>query len=241
MSPHLTDPDATERFTCPRCGAFSHHIRSTLKMDAKSGQSNYARPFNDEKGWFEARGTLIHLLPSAGPMPQWYATLCVSCNSPSVWRGGSLIFPRASTAPQPHVDMPEDAKALYEEARAVLIDSRRASAALARAALEAFLKSRDEQPSRRNLQIRIGELKDQISDSLWQVLTALRIVGNDALHGGEDGLVYLYLSNEDADMAEAFFGALNQLVEELVTVPRRAAELYNMIPEAKREAAERAR
>lgn len=210
-------------------------------MDAKNGQSNYPRSFNDESGWYEARGTVIHLLPSAGPTPQWFATLCVSCNSPSVWRDGSLVFPRTSTAPRPHVDMPDDAKALYEEARAVLVDSRRAAAALARAALEAFLKSRDEQPSHRNLQVRVGELKDRISGSLWQVLTALRIVGNDALHGGEDGLVYLYLSNEDADMAEAFFGALNQLVEELVTVPQRAAELYGMIPEAKREAAERAK
>lgn len=209
-------------------------------MDVKNGQSTFPRTFNDGASWYTVEGTEVRLTTPYTPEPQWSVTVCVSCNSPSVWREGALVFPRASTAPGPHVDMPDEAKELYEEARAVLMDSRRAAAALARAALESFLKSRDEQPSHRNLQTRVGELRDQISGSLWQVLTALRIVGNDSLHGGEDGLVYLYLSNEDADLAEAFFGALNQLVEELVTVPARAAELYGMIPEAKREAAERA-
>lgn len=229
----------TERFDCPRCGAFSHHVRSVLRMHVRVPQGTATRPFNDLRGTYSVTGTEVRSMGTSHE--QWTATVCVSCTVPSVWRDSQLVYPRGSTVPGPHPDMPELARELYEEASAVLPDSRRAAAALARAALESFLKSREVSPSRKNLQSRIADLKDQVSHSLWQVLTALRVVGNDALHGEDDEIVRLYLSGDDADMAETFFGALNALVEELVTAPKRAADLYAKIPEAKRDAAERAR
>lgn len=125
------------------------------------------------------------------------------------------------------------------EAAQVLPHSRRAAAALARASLEAFLREADTEPGRKNLQVRIGELKAQINPALWKVLTALRVVGNDSLHGDSDELIALYLHGEPAEVVEPFFSAINALVEELITQPRKADELYGLIPITKREAAER--
>ncbi len=136
--------------------------------------------------------------------------------------------------------MPGAARELFDEARLVLSESRRAAAALARASLEALLKHQFPESQAKNLQTRIGELESKVNSSLWRVLTALRVVGNDSLHGDHDDLVVMYLTGDAAEVVEPFFGAINALVEELITQPRKADELYNLIPPAKREAAERA-
>ena len=209
--------------------------------DVRRGQSTVHRNLSDYEGWYTVRGTDIHLANAGDPPAQWTTTVCTSCELPSVWRSDDLVFPGAVTSVPPHPDMPTTARTLYEEAALVLPHSRRAAAALARAALESFLKSQDASGSRKNLQVRIGELDGRINLGLWKVLTALRIVGNDSLHDEADDLVVLYLSDEQFDPAELLFGALNALVEELITQPRKADALYQMIPEAKREAAERAR
>lgn len=201
-----------------------------------SGQAH--QQFSDIGGAVYLEGTLIRRV--SGPIgPVWTTTVCASCNVPSVWRGNQLIFPLDSQAPPPHPDMPPAALELYMEAAQVLPHSRRAAAALARASLEAFLREADTEPGRKNLQVRIGELKAQINPALWKVLTALRVVGNDSLHGDSDELIALYLHGEPAEVVEPFFSAINALVEELITQPRKADELYGLIPITKREAAER--
>jgi len=231
--------ESTSRFACPRCGAFSHHVRGALLMVAKSGQATFGRSFSDKPGVYFIEGTAINL-PGSTPPTQWTATVCAACNQASVWREDALVYPAASTAARPHPEMPSAARGLYEEASAVLPHSRRAAAALARAALESLLKELDESGGHKNLQTRIGELQGKVNASLWQVLTALRVVGNDSLHGDEDDLVILYLEGDAAEVVEPFFGAINALVEELITQPRKAQELYALIPQAKRDAAERA-
>lgn len=234
-----TSSDDSTRFSCPRCQAFSYHVRGELSLLAHSGNGQVYTGFSDIGESFYVEGTRIRTRrPVAQPI--WSVTLCASCNAPSVWRGMQLIFPMESEAPAPHPDMPEEAKELYVEAAQVLPHSRRAAAALARASLEAFLRETDSETNRKNLQARIAELKNQINPALWKVLTALRVVGNDSLHGDGDELIALYLHGEVAEVVEPFFGAINALVEELITQPRKADELYELIPSAKREAAERA-
>ncbi|WP_430645142.1 DUF4145 domain-containing protein [Agromyces sp. GXS1127] len=231
--------ESTERFTCPRCRAYSHHVRESLTVAAWSGTYKTSFMFNDGPGAFRVDGTGVK---SAGPGTgsDWDVTVCASCNLPSVWRGEQLLYPRSSTIPASHPEMPQAARSLYDEARQVFPDSRRASAALARAALESLLLETDQSGRKKNLQTRIGELKGKVNEPLWQVLTAPRILGNDSLHGGEDDLVVLYLDGNDAEIVEAIFGAVNALVEELITQPRKARALYELIPEAKRSAAEEA-
>lgn len=156
-----------------------------------------------------------------------------------MWRGDALLFPAGSTVDPPHPDMPSLASELYSEAREVLPISRRAAAALARASLEALLRELDTQSQGKRLDDLIAELRTRIGKTLWQLLTALRVVGNDALHSDSDGLVVLFL-NGDRDVAvEPLFGAINEIVEQVVTQPAKANQLYAMIPEGKRATAER--
>lgn len=241
MSTNEVD-DVPARFICSHCGAFAHHVRRPLRVRAYTapvqGRRSYDYPnFADDA--FEVAGTDIRT--DFRPEPQWVMSLCSSCSRASVWRDGGLIFPSVHVdVPRAHADMPDAARTLYDEAAAVLPLSRRASAALARAAMEALLKELAPENGRPNLQNRLGVLQDRINPALWRVLTALRVVGNDALHGDEDDLVVMYLTGDVAETVEPFFGAINALVEELVTQPKRAEDLYNLIPESKRLAAERA-
>ncbi|AWB88752.1 DUF4145 domain-containing protein [Salinibacterium hongtaonis] len=233
-----------DRFACPydACRAFSYHIRQDLKITAQVARMQTTVELRDESHIFSVSGTNIVAASSGVSGPKWTATLCPSCERMAVWRDSELIFPRTTVGvPAPHPDMPDAARQLYREAAAVLAGSRRAAAALARAALESLLKEVDLEPSqRRDLNTRVGELRGRINDGLWKVLTALRVVGNDALHSDDDDLITVYLSDEDGELAETFFGAINELVEELITRPKRSDELYALIPETKREAAERA-
>lgn len=253
---HYEDPAARDRALqsqdCPHCGKQAHQLIATPRILMLSPESlTYA--LVDEPEWFEPSGASVvaadwrfeaegdDMWDPYLPGAQWQATLCAACKRVSVWREGLLVFPgTARLAVTAHPDMPEQAAQLFNEAAAVLAGSRRAAAALARAALEALLKAMDDNPKRRDLNTRIGELKDRLNPSLWQVLTALRVVGNDALHSEDGELVALYLSDDAGELADMFLAAINELVEELITRPKRAAEIYAMLSENKREAAERA-
>jgi len=243
--------DAAQSGACPFCGKMAHQILATPRILANEGTE--ANALADDEGWFVAKGASVvaadwrnaaeadvmwdqHIANAV-----WQAALCAACKRVSVWREGTLMFPRTSRGVvAAHRDMPDAAATLFNEAGAVLDGSRRAAAALGRAALEALLKSVDDIGTKRDLNTRIGDLRERISPALWQVLTALRVVGNDALHSEDGELVALYLHDEDSELAETFLRAINELVEELITRPKRAEEIYAMLPESKREAAERA-
>lgn len=242
-----------ELSTCPHCGLRAHQVIATPRIVVEHDDESDVWIIGDDEDWFRPAGDSIVPTPhrqqdeSAWMWEQyvshapWQVALCAACKHVSFRRHGMLIFPEAAdTVAPPHPDMPERAASLYREAAAVLSGSRRAAAALARASLESLLKDVDETPeARRDLNTRIGELRAKINTGLWKVLTALRVVGNDALHGSDDDLIAVYLRTEDADLAETFFAAINELVEELITRPNKAEELYALIPEAKRAAAER--
>jgi hypothetical protein len=151
------------------------------------------------------------------------------------------MYPVALPSLPPHDRMPQGAREIYEEAQQVLPVSRRAAAALARAALERFLRDRDTRGGRRTLDDLIAELDGQVSYPLWQLLTGLRVIGNTALHdsGQEEGLVALFLEGDAATVVEPFFAALNDLVDELIVRPERAGTYYEMLPAGIREGAER--
>lgn len=145
----------------------------------------------------------------------------------------------ASPVAPPHPDAPPSVAELYEEARGVLPISRRASAALVRATLERLLRELDPDNGGKRLDELIAQLRGQIREPLWKFLTAIRIVGNDSLHSEEGELAVLYLRGDSDEIVEPLFEAVNTLVEELVTQPAKAEELYRLIPQTKRDAAEK--
>ena len=229
------------RFNCPRCGAFSHQQWIDLEVEVKNGQYKVHVNFGDGAGYIRSDGSTLR--PGGinrRAETEWRASFCVSCEQSSVWRGSRLVHPVESSVPSAHPDMPADVAELYEEARSVLPISRRASAALARATLERLLRSLDDDSKGERLDELIARLSGRVTAPLWKLLTALRVVGNDTLHGsGGEDLVVLYLEGDASKVAEPFFGAINSVVEELITQPAAAEALYSMLPQAKRADAER--
>lgn len=173
----------------------------------------------------------------------WTSSQCAACRDHTLWIGENIAFPpvqfTASPSAEPHPEMPSAVRELYTEAVAVLPHSRRAAAALSRAALEKLCKSltADLSPSV-NLNGRLNALSSHVAESTAMALHAIRHVGNKALHGAndEDGAVSIYLSDADQnETAELFFLAINELVDQRISRPRKFAEVYSRLPEDVRE------
>jgi len=147
-----------------------------------------------------------------------------------------MIYPSSGTVPVPHPDMPADARGLYEEAREVLGISRRAGTALARASLERLLKTLDPQDGNPDLATRIARVAPRLPESLGQMLTIIRVAGNQSLHVPDQPgeLLVLVLDPEETEVVELMFEAINELVEQLVTRPAKALSHFERLPEAVR-------
>lgn len=227
-------------FICPRCHALA-------------GQEWYGLIRRSADGSMAStvlKDTTIVATPSpaggkVGPA-EWSASKCFACKNHSIWIGATLAYPDpqkalADVVHTPHEEMPDDAAELYKEAVSVLPFSRRASAALCRASMERLVKVLDpECPKRAKLDERLARLEGRVSSTTIDLLNVLRHVGNTALHGGQDGdgSATIYIDEDDETIAETFFVVINTLVDELITKPRRSAELYNKLPAGVRHAYE---
>ncbi|MFF8186765.1 DUF4145 domain-containing protein [Microbacterium sp. NPDC016588] len=232
-------PGETTSFVCHRCDTYGFHLWSELTVSARLPNSRITVGLRDEGGNFEVNGTEVWRAGQGDDESLWRASLCAACNESSVWRGHTLIYPRESSLPGPHSDMPSAARTLYEEARGCFPVSQRAAAALARAALEKLLREAVPDSGSKKLDELIAGLASTIRPGLWKTLTAVRVLGNDSLHGNDGDLVAVLLGDESVELVAPLFMAINALVEELITQPRVTDEIYTMIPVEKREAAER--
>lgn len=225
------------RFNCPRCGAYaSHEWRELLYQDPNG---------TFDELWDRDKRTLIN--PFEGTEERtgiaWSASLCVGCEEHSLWLGARLMFPsevevEAFEVQGPSEDLPPRVADLYREAVAVLPHSRRAAAALCRAALEALAKELTaNMPLDLKLDGRLVALADRLPEHTSLALQVIRNVGNKALHGasGGDESVAIYLDGSDGEIAEMFFVAINDLAYELITRPKRIREAYDRLPEGVRK------
>ena len=223
-------------FNCPHCGALAGQDWVDLMSQPHNG------------GGLTALVEPRVLALNTGKLyaPSWAASRCFACKRHSIWLDRKLVYPDPSSgtdeAVVPHEDMPQDAAVLFREAASVLPFSRRAAAALCRAAMERLVKTLDPScPDRAKLDDRLVRLEDRVSSATLQLLHVLRHVGNTALHGerDDDGTATIYIDEDDKTIAETFFLAINTLVDELITRPRRSEELYNALPVGVRESYER--
>jgi hypothetical protein len=95
-------------FNCPHCQAFS-----------------------------KRRWSQIFLNPRVDRIPTFLngesrIAFCDKCGKFSIWIDGEMVYPKISIAPLPNIDMPENVKVLFEEARSLYNISPRASAAYLR-------------------------------------------------------------------------------------------------------------
>lgn len=238
MSPSIPPSFQSKKFHCPRCGAIAQQTWKPLV--AWSTSEGWGAHTDD----VEDRGELSPQMNEDGEVRMvgrpWVAAQCGACDDHSLWIDGMLRFPALTDSveaavPAPAEDMPANVRSLYLEAAAVYPHSRRASAALCRAALERLAKSLTPSlPAKVKLDGRLAALSIDTDPVITKVLYIIRHVGNNALHSpddtGESAVIDLGEDPEN-DITDLFFAAMNELVLEKVTRPRRVDALYAALPE----------
>lgn len=129
----------------------------------------------------------------------------------TVWK---IIYPlNNSLIPKPNQNLDDDLKEIYEEARADYGLSVRSSGALLRLLLQIFVNRYLGKPETGKLNEGIKEIikKDGITDQFIQIMTIVRVKGNDCVHPSQlDSL-------DTSDEIQMLFELINLLVEILRT------------------------
>jgi uncharacterized protein DUF4145 len=239
MSQNKIVPPAIDKpaFNCPACGAFAHQDWVDLGFETNDGlNDSYFEPLG--KGLPRSQQMSAGFEEAAESLPwakrsTWQATLCASCDGWAIWYGRTMVYPPPRLGGAPHPDMPDDVRQLFEEASAVAAVSSRAGAAFARVTVERLLKTLfpDVQPK---LEYLIAEAKRRgVSPAVGQMLDVMRVTGNGAVHVDDNpgDLVVLVLDEvQGPELVSKLLQAINDLVQQLITMPREAAELKARIP-----------
>jgi hypothetical protein len=253
----LDDTPARDKngFVCPRCGfATQQDWVALYTQEWDDNEQDWYDEARDSKRWgsssVDFARVAVALLPnSAEPDPAailgtpspglWAMARCGKCGESSVWRDKQMVFPRASLAPAPAADMPEDVKVLYIEAGEVWAVSPRAGAAMARATLEKLLKALDpEAGARLDLKPRIDRMIPKVSTPIGEMLTFIRHTGNGSVHVDDepDDAIVLILDPADEAIVDLMFTTINDLVDELITKPTMTRAAFDKVPKSVRDA-----
>jgi hypothetical protein len=144
----------------------------------------------------------------------------VNCMDPAT----EILYPTLLPIIMPPDDMPEDVAEVYNEARKVVVDSPRSSAALMRLAIQMLCKHLG-QPGK-NLNEDIAALvKKGLDPWVQKALDTVRVVGNNAVHPGEINL------KDDQKITLMIFDLTNFIVKEMITRPRERDEIYSKLPQ----------
>jgi hypothetical protein len=124
--------------------------------------------------------------------------------------------------------MSESVARLYTEARGVFAVSERAAAALLRLALERLTVELGDDVGPLHQRIDRLVANRGLPVIVQQTLDAVRVIGNNAVHAGEIQM------EEMPGAAQALFGALNFIVERLVTQEKQMRGIIAGLPESER-------
>lgn len=205
MSARFEAPSAGVRhFTCPACHTLTD--QRWYKVDVYHDIPGVQRNMQDG--------------------PYLRVSSCAACNHYIIWRDDRPIFPHIALAILAHEDLPAELLADYEEAQAVASISPRAAAALLRTLIDRLTKILLEYrnlPTSGDLNARIGRLvKNGLDVDVQAGLDVLRLAGNNALHPEELASLLVPTTPEEAAV---LFETVNEIVEDMITRPRRRRDL----------------
>lgn len=168
----------------------------------------------------------------------WHISTCYTCKKVSFWEGVKLVYPMPADAgfPEPSAEMPEGVLELYKEASAVFPVSKRASAALMRAATEKLVYelTKDNLSRNVNLDGRIKFLSQSVSQDVFKALTIIRTIGNKVLHSKDEEAesVTFFLGENIQGLPQALANSLNALVNQFIVNRRLIGEVYEILPDS---------
>jgi hypothetical protein len=207
---HIAPTFQSEAFHCPRCNVLARQVWFELLFRSGGG-------LNGSAIWMSG---------------------CQNCDERSYWvptgvgQAMRMAEPVVRGGPRPHIEMPADVRADYEEARAIVMQSPRGACALLRLATQKLAD--DLVNGDGNLNAKIRALVAQgLSTEVAQALDALRVVGNNAVHPLEMVL------DDDIETATALFECLNLIVEDRIARPKRVGTLFGKLPQGAREGIEK--
>ncbi len=146
---------------------------------------------------------------------------CVLCGGRSYWISGEMVWPHPTLGLPGPDDLPEDLRALYDEARAVAPISPRAGAALLRLLVDRLIASLGAPDG--TLSERISSLAagGQLPTQVVEGLTAVRVHGPAALPPGEIDPD----AEDDAGAVLLLWRLVDAIVDTTITLRRHRAEL----------------
>jgi hypothetical protein len=164
--------------------------------------------------------------------PNILTSTCLKCKKEAIWTFETMIYPDHSGIEPPNEDLDDAIKEDYLEAASILQKSPRGAAALLRLAVQKLCKQLGE--SGKKISDDIANLvKKGLPEEVQQSLDVIRVIGNEAVHPGELDL------KDDIETARLLFGLVNFIAYSMITNPKEIEEIYNRIPQEKRDAIEK--
>lgn len=153
---------------------------------------------------------------------------CDHCRIPSIWKDQKMIDPLEGGAPLPNNVLPKEIQKDFLEARKIVDASPRGITALLRLVLQKLMIELGEKG--KNINDDIVSLVDQgLSPRVQEALDVIRIYGNESVHLGQIDI------KDDKGTAIALFKLTNFIAEEMLTKPKEVSELFDSLPESKKE------
>jgi len=165
-------------------------------------------------------------------MPHWESARCAHCGHFSLWFRMRQIYPATGSAPVANPDMPDDIRNDYDEARSIASASPLGAAALLRLCIQKLCRELG-QPGK-DLNRDIGALVSAgLDERVQKGLDVVRVVGNNAVHPGELDI------RDRPEVVSLLFTLVNEIVDELISRPKRLEALTGLLPEGARDAIEK--
>jgi hypothetical protein len=156
---------------------------------------------------------------------------CYNCHKWAIWVNEDLVYPSKKFGSLPNAALPNNIRALVDEARSILDMSPKGAAALLRLSIQMLCKHLGE--SGNNLNNDIANLvKKGLNPMVSKSLDIVRVIGNESVHPGTIEL------SDNKDIAIRLFDLVNIIAEQMITHPKHVNEIYKKLPESKRAAIE---
>jgi len=200
---YIAPQKGIEAFNCPNCHVYAK--QQWFFMSGASNKDGYGQQYNNQN---------------------FLISSCENCSSPTIWLGEKIIFPIHSASEPPNIDLPEEIKQDYEEARTIANLSPRGAAALLRLSIQKLCAHLGQPGNNINADIK-ALVEAGLPPKVQQALDSVRVIGNHAVHPGEIDL------KDDLETVNKLFKLVNFITNKMITEPKEIDEIYGSLPEDK--------
>jgi hypothetical protein len=202
MQPYTPPAKGLTAFNCPHCNAFAN------------------------QKWYPS---IVRVSAGTNTIEGFNISLCTHCKKPSYWFNDSMIYPNKVIAPLPNIDLSDDIKKDFEEARQIANLSPKGAAALLRLVIQKLCVQLGE-PGK-DINKDIGSLvKKGLPSAVQKALDIVRVIGNESVHPGQIDL------NDDPAITSKLFELVNLIAAKMITEPKEIDKLFEGLPQGKKEA-----